>query len=147
MYYLFLFSRLSSVTLIHHPMKTSESFPYLLDGIFAELEAASRVVIDCQPVDETSKAIHENLRVTAVNGMGSAYQFLHCIKHLKAEAMEKLREALPHIIPADREAFIDLAMRRVRRINLAIAVVRLPGPPEQQSHTLQWADRWKQHSL
>jgi hypothetical protein len=34
-----------------------------------------------------------------------------------------------------------MAMRRVRRISLSIEVIRLPGHPEQQNHTVQWSTR------
>ena len=122
-------------------MKTIESFPFLIDDIFGDLEAASRITIECGPVDENNHAIHDNLRVTMVNGMDTDYHFFHFMKHLKADAMEKFRGTLPQVVPTDGEIFIDCALRRMRKIGLSVAVTRLASAPEHQGQNVQWTMR------
>lgn len=122
-------------------MKTIESFPFLIDDIFGDLEAASRITIDCGLVNENNHAIHDNLRVITVNGMDTDYHFFHFMKHLKADVMEKFRGALPQTVPSDGEIFIDCALRRMRKIGLSVAVTRSATANEHEGKTVQWAVR------
>jgi hypothetical protein len=122
-------------------MKTIESFPYLIDDIFGDLEAASRITIDCGPVDENNPAIHDNLQVISVNGMNSDFHFFHYMKHLKAGTIEKFRGALPQTAPDDGEVFMDYALRRMRKIGLTVAVTRSVPVRAQQDQTIQWSLR------
>ncbi len=122
-------------------MNTIESFPYLIDNILADLEAAARIRIDCQSVDKTNSTEGDILRVTAVNDMISACHFFHYMEHLRVEAMNKLRETLPQIATSDMEAFFDQMLRRVRKISHSVEVNRSSVPTDNHGMTVYWARR------
>jgi hypothetical protein len=104
-------------------MITNDSFPYLIDTIFGDLEMISQFRIDCQAAEEnTTKVTFAAIRVAAVNGMDSPRQFMNLLKHLKSEVMSRFREVVPQISPADLDCFIDMALRRVRRIIRSVVV-------------------------
>ena len=53
-------------------MTTRDSFPYLIEYIFGEIEQASYIRIDCTEVeDNTISTMYTSIRVVAVNGMDS----------------------------------------------------------------------------
>ena len=123
-------------------MKTIESFPYVIDNIFSELERDSQIRIDCRAEGVPSQGNNcLSIRVAAVNGMASSWRFHHRIKHLKAEVLVKLREVIPQIAPGDLDAFIDMALRRVRRIARTVLVTGFGSREERNMQSVCWSPR------
>ncbi len=109
-------------------MATRDSFPYLIDYVLGELELASEIRIDCKKVEENSiPAIFASIRVVAINGMDSSCLYLQQLRQLKDQALCRFREVIPLIALADIDAFIDLALRRVRQITRSVIVVEFKG--------------------
>ncbi|MDP1623831.1 MAG: hypothetical protein Q8M08_16005 [Bacteroidales bacterium] len=54
--------------------------------------------------------------MAAVNGMDTSWRYHHRIRHLKAEVLAKMQDLIPQIAPGALDAFIDMALRLVRRI-------------------------------
>ena len=105
-------------------MTTRDSFPYLIDNIFGEFEMASQVRIDCIAVEKNIE-FHPAapIRVVAINGMDPGLEFLHQIRHLKSETLQMFRNVIPHVSQADLDNFVDLAMRRIRRMARAVSLI------------------------
>jgi hypothetical protein len=123
-------------------MRTIDSFAFLIDTVFGELEAASRVEIDCTTANsKENNENRSNLRITAVNGQHSASHYLHFMKHLRAETMENLRETLPQIAPGDMEVFLDQALRRIRIIARSVCIPGDSISSEHRRRMFQWSVR------
>jgi hypothetical protein len=117
------------------------SYPLLIDNIVNDLENASRIRIECQSAEKTKFPAHPGLQITAISNCNSACNFLHYMEHVRAETMNKLRETLPQIAPADRETFIDQLLRRVRKATLSVTMTGSPGSANKPYRKFQWAIR------
>lgn len=105
------------------------------------MEEASHVEIDCATVSSNETNAGCDLQIKSVNGQRTASHYLHQMKHQRAEAMEKLREAIAQIGSGDLEAFIDYILRQIRRITATVSVPGNIRPGEPGSDLLQWTLR------
>jgi hypothetical protein len=94
----------------HSKHISPESFPYLLDEIFAGLAS------HFPPEIRFSQETNGQIRIVAVCGKEDAGQLLNLMKHRKAELLEKMAAAISAISLSDLDIFMDQAKRRMRRI-------------------------------
>ncbi|MEI6174930.1 MAG: hypothetical protein WCR01_14360 [Bacteroidota bacterium] len=117
-------------------MKTPDSFAYMIDNIFGELEEVSHVEIDSTPADPDETGQNENrLKITAVNGFKTAYTYLNFMRTQREKVMEKLKETMCEVAPEYTETFIDMVLRRIR---IMVHCINIPDwtklketPPDQ----------------
>lgn len=123
-------------------MKNVDSFPFLIDYILDDLEKASRIGIDLHiPDPENPEKQGIRIIVISVNGQCSAQRFHHYMKDLKAVTMNKFREILPQIAPADTETFFEQVQRRIRRILQTVNITYTNGKEASSIQDVCWSQK------
>jgi hypothetical protein len=104
-------------------MQTINSFPHLIDNIIGELEMVSQVRIDCLSTEEKSSSSSDvALRVTAVNGMETSWEYMNLLRDIKTEVLGRYREVIPYVPPRQLDSFIDMSLRRMRQLKRSVVV-------------------------
>jgi len=108
-------SLLSYVKLNLNYMRTTDSFPFHIDGLFAEFRQASAFVIDyrgypCEPgeVNVTDFAI------ISVNGFKTPREFNNYWKSLCEELRRKAMEISGTLLPEDRPLFLGEVVKELK---------------------------------
>ena len=109
-----------------------ESFPYLLDEIFAGLD-------DTFPPEITiSLAPDRSPKVDTVCGKNDIIQYLNLLKYLKAESLAKMTQAISQLSPMDFDSFMIMAKRRVRRLLCSFTDIAHEGEKVETSSSVSW---------
>jgi hypothetical protein len=96
-------------------MKKIEHFPHMLNQMFSELNAASKIVISCTiPSTHHTGLENGSPRLTGVNGCNSVTTFTDYLYSLKAGLLETLSEELPELDVQVRRMFIHQVILRCR---------------------------------
>lgn len=123
-------------------MKTTDSFAFMIDNIFGMLEEASHVEIDCTPVDSDEIGQNDSkIKITAVNGFKTSYNYLNFMSDQREKIMEKIRETLPEVAPENMETFIDMTQRRIRIMAHCISIPGRTQSNEPQQARICWTAR------
>jgi hypothetical protein len=123
-------------------MKSLESFPFMIDEIFDGLEESSRIEIELDPsVLENPAGQSVSSLVKSVNGQRSVQHYLHYMKDIKAETLDKLIEILPQVRPVDTESFFEQVQRRIRRTLQTITIINQYGPERPMIRNVRWNHR------
>jgi len=125
-------------------MKNLELFPHMLNQMFSELNAASKIVISFSTSSTGNNGLeNDSPRLTGVNGCNSVTAFTDYLHNLKAGLLERLSDDLPDLDVQARRMFIRQVILRCRSYASVTSPLELDDNPGNNTGSLQI--RWGFH--